>query len=131
VRLRTNYRRYEDVYLYHLIPATPERSRAFFLDYVKTANELHDQPQWYNELLSNCTTNVRLHVRHIGYARPWDWQILINGFIAEHAYELGEIDTSLPFPELRRLSYIDYRARDADDDPTFSSLIRKDLPGIP
>jgi hypothetical protein len=27
VRLRTNYR-LEDVYLYHLIPATPERSRA-------------------------------------------------------------------------------------------------------
>jgi Domain of unknown function (DUF4105) len=33
VRLRTNYR-LEDVYLYHLIPATPERSRALFLDYL-------------------------------------------------------------------------------------------------
>jgi len=130
VRLRTNYR-LEDVYLYHLIPATPERSRALFIDYVKSANELHERPQWYNELLSNCTTNVRLHIKDIGSARPWDWQILLNGFIAERAYELGAIDTSLPFPELRRLSYIDYRARDADDDPTFSSLIRKGLPGIP
>jgi hypothetical protein len=37
-------------------------------------------------------------VKDIGYPRPWDWQILINGFIAERAYELGEIDTSLPFP---------------------------------
>ena len=55
----------------------------------------------------------------------------MNGFIAERAYELGEIDASLPFPEPRRLSYIDYRARDADDDPTFSSLIRKGLPGTP
>ena len=98
---------------------------------MKTANELHERPQWYNELFSNCTTNVRLHVKDIGYARPWDWQILINGFIAERAYELGEIDTSLPFSELRRLSYIDYRARAADDDPTFSSLIRKGLPGMP
>jgi uncharacterized protein DUF4105 len=130
VRLRTNFRR-EAVYLYRLIPATPERSRAFFLDYVKTANELHERPQWYNELFSNCTTNVRLHVKDIGYARPWDWQILINGFIAEHAYEVGEIDTSLPFAELKRLSYIDYRAREADDDPNFSSLIRKGLPGMP
>jgi Domain of unknown function (DUF4105) len=130
VRLRTNFR-LEAVYLYHLIPATPQRSRALFLDYVKTANELHDRPQWYNELFSNCTTNVRLHIKDIGSARPWDWQILVNGFIAERAYELGAIDTSLPFAELRRLSYIDYRARDADDDPTFSSLIRKGLPGIP
>jgi hypothetical protein len=130
VRLRTNYR-LEDVYLYHLIPATPERSRALFLDYVKSANRLHERPQWYNELFSNCTTNVRLHIKHIGSAHPWDWQLLLNGFIAERAYELGAIDTSLPFAELRRLSYIDYRARDADDDPTFSSLIRKGLPGIP
>jgi len=130
VRLRTNFR-LEAVYLYHLIPATPARSRAFFLDYVKTANELHERAQWYNELFSNCTTNVRLHVKDIGSAHPWDWQILINGFIAERAYELGEIDTSLPFAELRRLSYIDYRARDADDDPTFSSLIRKGIPEIP
>jgi hypothetical protein len=130
VRLRTNFRR-EAVYLYHLIPATPQRSRALFLDYVKTANELHERPQWYNELFSNCTTNVRLHIKDIGSARPWDWQILVNGFIAERAYELGAIDTSLPFAELRRLSYIDYRARDADDDPTFSNLIRKGLPGMP
>jgi hypothetical protein len=39
VRLRTNYR-LEDVYLYRLIPATPERSRALFLDYIQSANEL-------------------------------------------------------------------------------------------
>jgi len=51
----------------------------------------------------------------------------LNGFIAERAYELEEIDTSLPFPELRRLSYIDYRARGADD-LTFFGLIRKGLP---
>jgi Domain of unknown function (DUF4105) len=130
VRLRTNYR-FEDVYLYHLIPATPARSRALFLDYVKTANELRDRPQWYNELLSNCTTNVRLHIKDIDSAHPWDWQLLLNGFIAEHAYELGALDTSLPFAELRRLSYLDYRARNADDDPAFSSLIRKGLPGMP
>src|SRR6202051_4851849 len=69
VRLRTNYR-LEDVYLYHLIPATPERARALFLDYVQSANELRDRPQWYNELLSNCTTNVRLHIKDIGSAPP-------------------------------------------------------------
>jgi Domain of unknown function (DUF4105) len=130
VRLRTNYR-LEDVYLYHLIPATPERSRALFLDYVKTANELHERAQWYNELLSNCTSNIRLHIKHIGSARPWDWQLLVNGSIDEHAYELGAIDTSVPFAELKRLSYIDYRARAADRDPAFSSRIRDGLPGMP
>ena len=129
VRVRTNYR-LEDVYLYRLVAATPEKARALFLDYVKTANELHEQPQWYNELTSNCTTNIRVHVKHIGSARPWDWQLLLNGTIAERAYDLKQIDTSLPFAELKRLSHINERARAADRDPAFSSRIREGLPGI-
>ncbi len=79
VRLRTNYR-LEDVYLYRLIPATPERSRALFLDYVKSANELHERAQWYNELTSNCTSNVRSTSRTsarrtlgTGLAAPCEW----------------------------------------------------------
>jgi hypothetical protein len=88
-----------------------ERSRALFLDYVKTANELHEQAQWYNELLSNCTSNIRLHIKHIGSAHPWDWQLLVNGSIDEHAYDLGAIDTTMPFVELKRLSHINDRAR--------------------
>ena len=42
IRLRTNYRG-EDVYLYRL--RTPlDRARALLLDYVKSMNELRDQP---------------------------------------------------------------------------------------
>jgi hypothetical protein len=130
VRVRTNFR-LEDVYLYRLIAATPEKARALFLDYVKSTNQLHERPQWYNELFSNCTSNIRLHIKHIGSARPWDWQLLLNGTISERAYELKTIDTSLPYPELRRLSYIDYRARAAGDGPNFSNRIRDGLPGIP
>jgi hypothetical protein len=129
VRVRTNYR-LEDVYLYRLIAATPEKARALFLDYIESANELHERAQWYNELTSNCTTNIRVHIKHIGSARPWDWQLLVNGTIAERAYELRAIDTSLPFADLRRLSYIDERARAADRDPTFSRRIREGLPEI-
>jgi Domain of unknown function (DUF4105) len=128
VRVRTNYR-LEDVYLYRLTAATPEKTRALFLDYVKSANELHQRAQWYNELTSNCTSNIRVHIKHIGSARPWDWQLLVNGTIAERAYELRAIDTSLPFAELRHLSYIDDRARAADRDPAFSNRIREGLPG--
>jgi hypothetical protein len=130
VRLRTNYR-LEDVYLYRLIPATPERARALFLDYLQSANKLHERAQWYNELTSNCTTNVRVHIKNIGSARPWDWQILLNGTIDKHAYDLGALDTSLPFPELKRRSHINDRARAADRDPDFSTRIREGLPGMP
>jgi hypothetical protein len=129
VRLRTNYR-LEDVYLYRLVVATPEQTRALFLDYIQSANELHERAQWYNELVSNCTSNIRLHIKDIGAARPWDWQLLVNGTIDEHAYDLRAIDTSLPFAELKSLSHINDRARAADRDPAFSSRIRDGLPGI-
>jgi hypothetical protein len=75
--------------------------------------------------------NIRLHIKHIASAHPWDWQLLVNGSIAEHASELGTLDTSLPFAELRRLSHINARARAADRDPAFSSRIREGLPGMP
>src|SRR5262249_56438340 len=48
IRLRTNYRG-EDVYLYRL-RTDPERARALLLDYLKSMNELRDQPAWYNAL---------------------------------------------------------------------------------
>src|ERR1700758_813111 len=88
------------------------------------------EAQWYNELLSNCTSNIRLHIKHIGSAHPWDWQLLVNGSIDEHAYDLGAIDTSMPFVELKRLSHINDRARAADRDPAFSSRIWDGLPGM-
>jgi hypothetical protein len=118
-------------YIYRLIVATPEQARALFLDYIQSANELHERAQWYNELLSNCTSNIRLHIKHIGSAHPWDWQLLVNGTIDEHADELGATDTSLPFAELKQISHINDRARAADRDPAFSSRIRDGLPGIP
>ena len=61
-RSRGGYR-LEDVYLYRLIAATPEKARALFLDYIESANELHKRAQWYNELTSNCTTNIRVQAK--------------------------------------------------------------------
>ena len=43
-------------------------------------------------------------------------------------YERGTIDTSLPFAELKKQSYINPRAQAADKAPDFSQLIRKGLP---
>lgn len=130
VRLRTNYR-HEDVYLYHLIPATPGKGRALFLDYLRTANQLHDHPQWYNAITSNCTTNIRVHIKNIGSAHLWDWQLLANGYVDQRAYQLKAIDTSLPFAELKKRSCINRRAQAADHDPAFSARIRDGLPRSP
>lgn len=90
---------------------------------------LFTRPRWRAQL--GVAAVIRHNVEDIGYAKRWDWQILINGYIAERAYALGAIDTSLPLPELRRVSLINDRARVGGDGPGFSERIREGLPGIP
>ncbi len=58
-----------------------------------------------------------------------DWRMVVNGYIDEMLYERGNIDTSLPFAELKKRSYINPKAKAADKDPDFSQLIRVGLPG--
>src|SRR5580698_5414460 len=57
IRLRTNYRKDEEVYLYR-VDVKPETARAMFLTYVTYLNKLKDHPEWYNELTRNCTTTL-------------------------------------------------------------------------
>jgi len=127
VRLRTNFRG-EQVYLYR-IQVGPDGARALLLDYLKEVNSLAEQPKWYNALTHNCTTTIRYHAQNVAAGRPFDWRLLANGYLDELGYERGQIDTSLPFAELKKRSDITERARAAGDAPDFSERIRVNLPG--
>jgi hypothetical protein len=128
IRVRTNYRQpQEDVYVYRM--RTPRANvRRVFLDYLKTMNELHERPSFYNTLTTNCTTGVLLHTRVNPETPPLSWKILLSGYVPDYAYELGRIDTTRPFPELERMSKVNERAHAADKDPAFSQRIREGLP---
>jgi hypothetical protein len=132
VRLRTNYRekgKGEDVYLYRL-NTSPLFAREVFLSYLREINRLKERPEWYNALTDNCTTSIRKHTMpYLPNARP-DWRIIVNGYIDEMLYERKRLDTSLPFAELKKRSYINPKAKAADKDPAFSQLIRVGIPGI-
>jgi Domain of unknown function (DUF4105) len=125
VGLRTNHRG-EQVYLYR-IRATPAQARALLVDYLDEVNSLADHPEWYNALTQNCTTTIRGHTQHIGAAGSFDWRMLANGHLDELLYERGQIDTSLPFADLKRHSDITDKAKAADDSPDFSARIRQGL----
>jgi hypothetical protein len=126
VRLRSNFRKGEDVYLYRL---RASNARAAFMEYVRTVNELHERPRWYNAITNNCTTAIR-HQRAASERAPWDWRMLVNGLGDQLLYELGAIDRSLPFAELKRASHINPRAQAAGDAADFSERIRAGLPGM-
>ncbi|WP_198947355.1 DUF4105 domain-containing protein [Cellulosimicrobium sp. KWT-B] len=129
IRVRTNYRDSEDVYLYHIV-ASSVQARKRFLGYVKTLNALHTSARWYNAVTTNCTTSIR--AQHPTNERtPWDWRILVNGKADELLYERGLIaHDGLRFPELKERSRINQRARAADQDPDFSTRVREGLPGF-
>jgi hypothetical protein len=122
IRVRTNFRTSEDVYLYHLnLPLEQVRGR--FLEYMRRINELYASPEWYNAITSNCTTNIRTQ-RMAAKRTPWDWRILVNGKGDELLYERGILDHSVPFAELKRRACINARAQAANDAPDFSERIR-------
>jgi hypothetical protein len=129
IRVRTNYRHGEDVYLYRTL-ASPTQARGRFLEYVRAMNQLHEHPRWYNAVTSNCTTAIRAQ-RAAEERAPWDWRILLNGTLDEMLYQDHAIVTGgLPFAQLKQRSLINQRARAADKDADFSRLIRENLPKL-
>ena len=84
VRLRTNFRKGEETYIFHTL-ATPEHARATFLNYLKKINRIRNRPEWYNALTNNCTTNIAT----LAGEPQWDWRVLLNGRADQMLYERG------------------------------------------
>lgn len=129
IRVRSNLRKDEDVFLYRL-KISPEKARERFMDYLTTLNELNAQARWYNAVTTNCTTSIR--TQHAATQRAaWDWRMLVNGKADEMLYERGAFHTGgLAFPQLRAKARINEAARLHDSDPDFSIRIRENRPGF-
>lgn len=131
IRVRSNYRvPQEDVYVYRT--RGPLRNiRRVFLDYLKTMNDMRERPRFYNTLTTNCTTSILMHTRMNPESPPLSWKVLLSGYVPDYLYELGRIDTSMPFAELEKISLVNPRAHAADKAPDFSQRIREGLPKPP
>lgn len=129
IRLRTNYRKDppEDVYVYR-VNGPVENGRRLFLQYIKEINSLKERPEWYNTLTTNCTTAIWMHTRINPGHPPLSWKVLASGYVPEYLYEIGRLDTKLPFAELQRRAHINARAQAADKAADFSRQIRAGLP---
>lgn len=131
IRVRTNYRKDppEDVYVYR-VHGPSENARRLFLAYIHKINSLKDEPEFYNTLITNCTTNIWLHTRVNPGHLHLSWKLLLSGHVPAYAYDVGKLDTSLPFPELQRRSLVNARAQAADRAEDFPRRIREGLPGV-
>lgn len=126
IKLRSNYRK-DTVYLY---PAkgTQEGFKLLLLDMLSRTNTLKEHPEFYNTITNNCTTNIVKHVNKVssGSIPFFTLQAIFPEYSDKLAYELGLIDSTLPFEEARARYRINDRAIKYTDDINFSIKIREE-----
>lgn len=124
IQLRTEHRDV-DVYVYRA-QVQPREVRAMFVDMLKRANKLSKEPEFYDTLTNNCTTNI---VDHINKLRPnfiaYTYQVILPGHSDRLAYDLGLLDRSVPFETLKRRAHVNARAHVFASRDDFSQQIRK------
>jgi Domain of unknown function (DUF4105) len=126
IQLRTTYRR-DPVYLYP-IRAPRERIEQMFVSMLRRADQLRAEPEYYNTLTNTCTTSIVRHVNELVPGRiPFSYKVVLPGYSDELAYDLGLIDTSLPFAAAKRHFRIDDDALRAVGREDFSRWIRQGL----
>ncbi len=125
IKLRSNYRK-DLVYVYPA-KADTASARSLFLSMVNRANDLKDHPEFYNSVTNTCTTNIADHINTIAPHKVprWNLDVLLPEYSDKLAYDLGLIDTTLPFDQARAQYLINDRAEKYANDPDFSVKIRE------
>jgi hypothetical protein len=114
-----------DVYVYRST-ATREQAKELFTDVMRRVNKLAKEPEFYDTLTNNCTTNIRSHVNHLKRGEvPYDYRVLLPGYSDALAYDLGLIERHGSFEETRLRARVNYEAYLHRDDPNFSEAIRR------
>jgi len=116
----------DDVFLYP-VRISEENIRALFLEMMHEANSLYENPRFYHTLFNTCTNGISRHVNAITGKRtiPFSYKILLPAFTDTLLYDLGFIDTELPFPEIREHFQINEKAKLYKDHKDFSGKIRE------
>jgi hypothetical protein len=131
IRLRTNYRKGEEVYLFRTT-VKPQTALHIFVEYLQRVNSLHRHPEWYNALTNNCTTNIAVAAAEAQQKQVrFDWRLLLNGKMDEMMYEHGSLITGgLPMSALKEQAHINRAAEAAGYSADFSKLIREGRVGF-
>jgi ribosomal protein S18 acetylase RimI-like enzyme len=110
IQLRTNHRG-DEVYVYP-IRTSPEKARQLFVEMLERANQLQRDPEFYNTLTNNCTTNILDHVNRVTTNKiRWGREVLLPGYADELALRLGLIDDDGTLEQVRARYLVNERAK--------------------
>lgn len=124
--VRRTKHRGSDVFVYRT-NATHDQARKLILSVAARVNGIYLKPEFYDTITNNCTTNI---VRHLNELRDskiplFDMRVMLPGLADRLAYDLGLLDTSVPFEDLRQQSRVNDLANRNERSPYFSKLIRQ------
>ncbi len=120
--------RHEDVRLYRL-GTLREGIQALLVQYIEVANALAAHPRFYNTLTTNCTTAIFDMARILTSSFPFDWRIILTGYLPSYLSERGALDTNVPLDELIRRADVNGRIETGLSEADFASLVRVGVPG--
>ena len=119
-----------DVYMYRA-QASRAQMQALFTSMLERANKLRREPENYNLITNNCTTNIVRHVNELSSERiPFAYQVTLPAFSDEAAYKLKLIKVDDNFERTRREARINELAYVYRDSPDFSVKIREGSPTL-
>ncbi|MBC2886201.1 DUF4105 domain-containing protein [Ochrobactrum sp. CM-21-5] len=122
IYLRSNIRK-ENIYRYR-VKLPPAAAKELFLSYVKLGNELAETPKFYNTLITNCTTIIYHMARLLDPTFPFDYRILLSGYLPGYLYDHGWIEDDGTLEEVRARASIDAKAEAGGRDG-YSQRIRE------
>lgn len=123
IPLRTNTREVE-VYLYRG-RATPDQAQNLLVGMLDRSNKLQREPEFYDLINNNCTTNLVSHVNQLRPGKvPFDWRVILPGHSDRLAFELGLIQSHGSFEQTKNSANITMLAKAHSQDPNLSLIIR-------
>lgn len=127
IAVRPNVRG-EETFLYRIdMPA--DIRRQLFLSYIEQANQLLEEPRFYNTVTANCTTLVFGMMQHISGGLPLDSRLLLTGYLPSYIDELDGLITGFDLSQLREAGRITERSKNAVNNDNYSQAIRQGVPG--
>ncbi|MBN2071728.1 MAG: DUF4105 domain-containing protein [Candidatus Krumholzibacteriota bacterium] len=113
------------VYIYPLI-TTPEKARELFIDITERAERLGREPEFYNTIWNNCTTNILEHANVVASEKiPGGLYTFLPGYSDKVALTLGLIDAEGSIDQVRERFQVNERVRKYAGGKGFSLRIRE------
>ena len=128
IKLRTNYRK-DNVYMYPL-KMSKENIQKLFMEALYRTNELKDNPEFYNLLFDNCTTNLAEMLQRVYNKKIIvDWRYLAPAYAEGLSMKYDLIDGDPnggkeSILQIRKTHDISPYARACDDCLDYSGSIR-------